>query len=175
MSSRPLCSLFTAVVMGLLLGGAALAAPPDAGESPPPREVKPADKGAKPAPAPAERRAEPKRRAAIAPTPPPPPPTLPDGTFVGTLRQGDTRWALRMTVVAGMVVHAEAARGAGAQPIHLDAAGAPDSVRVRLTGRDGDDYLQVRGAFFDVERGAGEFDGAFGRRRVQGTWVVARR
>ncbi len=190
MSMRLIRNLISSVCVAALFAGAALAGEPseDVAKPAPTDEAKPAPTDeAEPAPT---KKAEPvptkkagpvpTKKAAPVPTKKAEPapveePTLPEGTFVGTLRKGDQRFPLRVTVVAGMIVHAEAGRGASLTPLTLKPAGAPDAAALRLTGRDGSDYLQVKGAFFDVERGAGEFDGVFARKRVQGTWVLARR
>ncbi len=170
MSMRLARNLLGAVSCAALIGGGALAAPPDAGRTAAPEDVKTAPAPAEPAPA-----AKPAPKPADAAKPAPAArPALPDGTFVGTLRKDKRSWPLRVTIVGAMIVHAEVER-AGLEPMVLKPAGAPDAAAIRLTGRDANDYLQLQGALFDSERGAGRFDGTFARKRVQGTWVLARR
>lgn len=131
-----------------------------ADKAPPPRETPP------PAPARHLDDARPKR--------------LPDGVFLGKLEGGDDAALgagadLRVTIVGGQVIEAVVRRQGGLPIFDLEPVESVRSIALRLRGSVGEEFIDVTGAFFDAERGAGRFEGVLSRQKVNGTWTLARR
>ena len=104
----------------------------------------------------------------------PAPARLPDGVFEGTLLGPDGKVGeVTMMVVGGMIIDARLT--VGADKLELAPSGAPYDPNMNLRARGEAGYAGVSGRFFDVDRGAGTFDGMLARRAVRGTWVAARR
>ncbi len=186
---------FTKIAVGvtlLVMGGAALGEVARADKAPPPREDKaPAPREDK-APAPPDEDAKtPREGDAATPAEPAPeapprvwriedtrPKRLPDGVFHGRLEGGGEATAgteLRVTIIGGRVIEAFLRRPAGLPVFDLFPVESGDSLEIRLQGASGSEFVRIHGAFFDAERGAGRFDGVFGRHKTEGTWRVARR
>ncbi|MCB9734312.1 MAG: hypothetical protein H6745_17105 [Deltaproteobacteria bacterium] len=111
---------------------------------------------------------------APAPKAEPAPARLPDGVFEGTLLGPDGKVGeVTMMVVGGMIIDARLT--VGADKLELAPSGAPYDPNMNLRARGEAGYAGVSGRFFDVDRGAGTFDGMLARRAVRGTWVAARR
>lgn len=118
--------------------------------------------------------------------PPPPAPTrvdapkldrLPDGTFSGPLVGASEGLTLHLTVVHGLVTRFELHRPgtAGGGPMELKPHGSPHDVGLRFGGRADDSFIKVSGAFWERERALGSFEGTLDKKRVQGTWRLAKR
>jgi len=103
------------------------------------------------------------------------PTKLPDGTFAGPIEgNGVTPGTLELTVVNGFVTRALVRQGDGA-PMTLTSSAAPNDLALRLGGRAGDDFLKLSGDFWDADFGSGRFDGTLAKKKVVGTWRLARR
>lgn len=108
------------------------------------------------------------------------PKRLPDGVFLGKLSGGGDASLgdgadLRVTIVGGQVIEAVVRRGGGLPIFDLEPVESVRSIALRLRGSVGDEFIDVTGAFFDLERGAGRFEGVLSRKKVAGTWTLARR
>lgn len=100
---------------------------------------------------------------------------LPDGVFTGALTGPDGEVGeLTLMVVGGMIIDAHIGAQVGAL-VELLPTGAPYDPNISLRARGEGAYGSITGRFFDVDRGAGTFDGMLGRKSVRGTWVAARR
>jgi hypothetical protein len=94
--------------------------------------------------------------------------------FVGALEAAGGPVVVRLVVAGGALVDG-AARTAGGATLPLEAAGTFDSPTLLAGGKLGLDYVRVSLTFFDVDRGAGTYEGVLGRQRVSGAWTVERR
>ena len=102
------------------------------------------------------------------------PTRLPDGRFVGALPALGAGAELEVTIVAGRVTQAFVRRPDEPQIIELTPNDRADSVELELGGTAGSEFLRLGGGFFDPDRASGSLEGVIKRKKVHGSWTLAR-
>jgi len=134
----------------------------------------PGASAAEPAPAPEKAPAvAPEKAPDVAPAPAPT--RAPDGVFVGTFEIEGGVAEVRLVLAAGVLVDGAVKLPKADEPLPLEASGPVDRPTLQIGGKRGLDYVRLSVEFFDVDRGAGTFDGVLARHRVSGAWTVERR